>query len=115
MPTSTATTTATTLLLLQRYYCYSAQQKYDNELFKYNVGEVDKYETSEYQLAWQNNINLDYGSLVLLYDFLKEEIDTTQPYDKSKRTNNGFVVGYNIQHENITITVRWMPSHLLTK
>ena len=82
---------------------YSAQQKYDNELFKYNAGEVDKYETSEYQLAWQNNINLDYGSLVLLYDFLKEEIDTTQPYDKSKRTNNGFVVGYNIQHEKHTI------------
>ena len=82
---------------------YSAQQKYDNELFKYNAGEVDKYETSEYQLAWQNNINLNYGSLVLLYDFLKEEIDTTQPYDKSKRTNNGFVVGYNIQHEKHTI------------
>ena len=82
---------------------YSAQQKYDNELFKYNAGEVDKYETSEYQLAWQNNINLDYGSLVLLYDFLKEEIDTTQPYDKSKRINNGFVVGYNIQHEKHTI------------
>ena len=38
----------------------------------------DKYETSQYQLAWQNNINFDYGSLVLLYDYLKEEIDTTQ-------------------------------------
>ena len=41
-------------------------------------GGIDRYETSQYQLAWQNNINLDYGSLVLLYDYLKEEIDTTQ-------------------------------------
>ena len=82
---------------------YSAQQKYDNDNFEYIAGEVDKYKTSEYQLAWQNNINLDYGSLVLLYDFLKEEIDTTQPYDKNKRTNNGLVVGYNIQHEKHTI------------
>ena len=82
---------------------YSAQQKYDNKIFQYNEGEIDKYETSEYQLALQNNINLNYGSLVLLYDFLKEEIDTTQPYDKTSRTNNGFVVGYNIQHEKHTI------------
>ena len=82
---------------------YSAQQKFDNEIFQYNEGEIDKYETSEYQLALQNNINLNYGSLVLLYDFLKEEIDTTQPYDKTSRTNNGFVVGYNIQHEKHTI------------
>ena len=82
---------------------YSAQQKYDNEIFQYNEGEIDKYETSEYQIALQNNINLDYGSLVLLYDFLREEIDTTQPYDKTRRTNNGFVVGYNIQHEKHTI------------
>ena len=44
-------------------------------------GGNDNYETSQYQLAWQNNINLDYGSLVLLYDYLKEEIDTTHIYD----------------------------------
>ena len=36
--------------------------------------EVDLYKTTEYQLAWQNNIDFDYGSLVLLYDYLKEEI-----------------------------------------
>ena len=82
---------------------YSGQQKYNNATFQWVSGEVDMYETSQYQLSWQNNVELDYGSLVLLYDFLKEEIDTTQPYDKTKRTNNGFVVGYNIQHENHTV------------
>ena len=60
--------------------------------FMSNVaGMVDKYETSQYQLAWQNNINFDYGSLVLLYDYLKEEIDTTSTdYSKDNRDNNGF-------------------------
>ena len=82
---------------------YSGQQKYNNATFQWVSGEIDMYETSQYQLSWQNNVDLGYGSLVLLYDFLKEEIDTTQPYDKTKRTNNGFVVGYNIQLENHTI------------
>ena len=54
---------------------YSAQQKYDNEIFSNVSGVIDKYETSQYQLAWQNNIDFDYGSLVLLYDYLKEEIE----------------------------------------
>ena len=78
---------------------YSAQQKYDNRIFSNVSGEVDKYETSQYQLAWQNNINFDYGSLVLLYDYLKEEIDTTNTYAKDNRDNNGFVIAYNTQYE----------------
>ena len=61
--------------------------------------EVNKFETSQYQLAWQNSINLDHGSLVLLYDFLKEKNDTTQIYDKDERDNHGFVLGYNTQYE----------------
>ena len=82
---------------------YSAQQKYDNGIYSNVAGVVDKYETSQYQLAWQNNINLDYGSLVLLYDYLKEEIDTTSVYAKDDRDNNGFVLAYNTQYEKNTI------------
>ena len=82
---------------------YSAQQKYDNTTFADVAGVVDKYETSQYQLAWQNNINFDYGSLVLLYDYLKEEIDTTSVYAKDDRDNNGFVIAYNTQYEEHTL------------
>lgn len=79
----------------------SAQQKF---IASANVpGEIDKFETSQYQLAWQNNINFDYGSLVLLYDYLKEEIDTTTDYDKDDRDNNGFVIAYNTQYEKHTL------------
>jgi len=82
---------------------YSAQQKYDNEIFSNVSGVIDKYETSQYQLAWQNNIDFDYGSLVLLYDYLKEEIDTTNVYAKDNRDNNGFVIAYNTQYEKHTL------------
>ena len=82
---------------------YSAQQKYDNNTWSFVSGEIDKNETTQYQLAWQNNINFEYGSLVLLYDYLKEEIDTTAVYDKDNSDNHGFVLGYNIQHEKHTI------------
>ncbi|MBT5149779.1 MAG: TonB-dependent receptor [Nitrosomonadales bacterium] len=81
---------------------YSAQQKYDNGAWVWVDNEVDRYKTTEYQLSWQNNIDLEYGSIVLLYDFLKEKIDTTDTYDKNQRKNHGFVVGYNLQHKKHT-------------
>ncbi|MDC0475469.1 TonB-dependent receptor [Methylophilaceae bacterium] len=84
---------------------YSAQQAWDPNLGAYGEwvdDAVDLYKTKEYQLSWQNNVELDYGSLVLLYDFLKEEIETTDIYDKDQRTNNGFVIGYNLQHDKHT-------------
>jgi vitamin B12 transporter len=86
---------------------YSGQQFFDPTLGLYGKmsnGGIDKYETSQYQLAWQNNINFDYGSLVLLYDYLKEEIDTTSTsYSKDDRDNNGFVIAYNTQYEKHTL------------
>ncbi len=82
---------------------YSAQEKWDNVNYLWIDDEVDLYKTTEYQLSWQNNVELDHGSIVLLYEFLKEEIDTTDKYDKDQRTNNGFVIGYNLQHEKHTI------------
>ena len=81
---------------------YSAQEKWDNINSLWIDDEVDLYKTTEYQLSWQNNLELDHGSIVLLYEFLKEEIDTTDKYDKDQRTNNGFVIGYNLQHDKHT-------------
>jgi len=62
-----------------------------------------KFKTSQYQLTWQNNINLDYGSLVLLYDFLEEDLSSTAAFEETKRDNHGFVLGYNLQLEEHTI------------
>ena len=82
---------------------YSAQQHFNWGTFVYDPDVVDLYETSQYQMTWQNNIKLNKGSLVVLYDFLQEKINTTDLYDKTKRTNNGFVLGYNIEHNQNTL------------
>ena len=82
---------------------YSAQQHYNMDTLVYDPDVVDLYETTQYQMTWQNNIKLNKGSLVMLYDFLQEKIDTTDLYDKTKRTNNGFVLGYNIEYNQNTL------------
>jgi len=82
---------------------YSAQQHFNWGTFVYDPDVVDLYETTQYQMTWQNNIKLNKGSLVVLYDFLQEKINTTDLYDKTKRTNNGFVLGYNIEHNQNTL------------
>jgi vitamin B12 transporter len=82
---------------------YSAQQHFNWDTLVYDPDVVDLYETTQYQMTWQNNIKLNKGSLVVLYDFLQEKIDTTDLYDKTKRTNNGFVLGYNIEHNQNTL------------
>jgi len=82
---------------------YSAQQHYNMDTFVYDPDVIDLYETTQYQMTWQNNIKLNKGSLVMLYDFLQEKIDTTDLYDKTKRTNNGFVLGYNMEYNQNTL------------
>ena len=53
---------------------YSAQQHFNWDTLVYDPDVVDLYETTQYQMTWQNNIKLNKGSLVVLYDFLQEEI-----------------------------------------
>lgn len=56
----------------------------------------DLYKTIQNQLSWQNNIQLTKGSITLLYDFLEQKIKTTDLYEKTQRTNNGFMIGYGL-------------------
>jgi vitamin B12 transporter len=69
---------------------YLDKQKYGDP----NVS--DLYKTTQDQLSWQNNITLPEGSISLLYDFLKQRIKTTDLYEKTQRTNHGFMVGYSL-------------------
>jgi len=58
-------------------------------------GVTDLYKTTQDQLSWQNNIVLPKGSINFIYDFLRQKIKTTDLYDKTERTNHGFMIGYN--------------------
>ena len=61
---------------------------------------VDLYKTTQDQLSWQNNIALQKGSINFIYDFLKQKIKTTDLYEKTQRTNHGFMAGYNLLENN---------------
>ena len=75
----------------------------DKQLFDRNIGlygeyiaQDNLYKTTQDQLTWQNNIQLSRGTLTLLYDRLEQKIKTTEYYQKNKRVNDGFMIGYSL-------------------
>ncbi len=70
----------------------------DKQLYNWTYWEYfaqdNLYKTTQDQLTWQNNIELSKGTLTLLYDRLEQKIKTTEYYQKNKRVNDGFMVGY---------------------
>ncbi len=70
----------------------------DKQLYNWTYWEYfaqdNLYKTTQDQLTWQNNIQLSKGTLTLLYDRLEQKIKTTEYYQKNKRINDGFMVGY---------------------
>jgi vitamin B12 transporter len=75
---------------------YLDLQSYNNFIGEDDANRKDLYKTTQDQLSWQNNIALPKGSITLLYDFLEQRIKTTDLYEKTQRTNHGFMVGYSL-------------------
>jgi vitamin B12 transporter len=74
---------------------YLDKQLYDWNFYTF-IAQNNLYKTTQDQLTWQNNIQLSKGSLTFLYDRLEQKIKTTEYYQKNKRVNNGFMVGYSL-------------------
>ena len=79
---------------------YLDLQKYNSLTFQDDANLNDLYKTTQDQLSWQNNFALPKGSINFIYDFLKQKIKTTDLYEKTERTNHGFMVGYNLLENN---------------
>ena len=77
---------------------YLDLQKYNGSQDDPNLN--DLYKTTQDQLSWQNNIALEKGSINFIYDFLKQNIKTTDLYEKMQRTNHGFMAGYSLLENN---------------
>jgi vitamin B12 transporter len=75
---------------------YLDLQKYNNSIGQDDANLNDLYKTTQDQLSWQNNLALPKGSVNFIYDFLKQKIKTTDLYEKTERTNHGFMIGYNL-------------------
>ena len=74
---------------------YVDKQLYDWNLYTY-IAQNNLYKTTQDQFTWQNNIELSKGTLTLLYDRLEQKIKTTEYYQKNKRVNDGFMIGYSL-------------------
>ena len=87
---------------------YLDKQKYDLNSYSYDPNRSDLYQTTQNQIIWQNDFKLPIGSLTLLYDRLTQEIKTTDFYEKTKRINNGYMIGYLVNHDkhNLQVNLR---------
>ena len=54
----------------------------------------DRFNTKQTQINWQNDFRLPIGTLTLMYDILKDSVDSNTDFDKTKRTNEGYVASY---------------------
>ncbi len=79
---------------------YLDLQKNNKDTYLDEDGVTDLYKTTQDQFNWQNNFALPKGSINFIYDFLKQRIKTTDLYEKTQRTNHGFMIGYNLLENN---------------
>jgi len=68
----------------------------------------DKNITNQDQLSWQNDFKLPVGNLTLLYDQLDQRLDSDTAYNKTKRNNKGYMLGYlvNIKSHDFQLNYR---------
>ena len=78
---------------------YTDKQLYDWTDWTY-IQTDNLYKTTQNQITWNNSINLPIGNLILLYDRLEQKIKTTEVYQKTQRTNDALMIGYNISEGN---------------
>lgn len=69
---------------------------------------VDRFDTKQNQLNWQNDFTLPVGTLTLMYDRLEEKVRSNTQYNQTKRTNEGFVASYlaNVQAHTLHVSIR---------
>jgi len=82
---------------------WQSDLKIGQSIYKYNDFDGSKWtpnDSYQNQISWLNNINLPLGSLLLIYDFNQEKINKSLGYDKSKRNNSGYMVGYLLTKDN---------------
>ena len=60
----------------------------------------DKNITNQDQLSWQNDFKLPLGNLTLLYDQLDQRLDSDTAYNKTKRNNKAYMLGYLINNQS---------------
>ena len=61
---------------------------------EFSLPQGDIFNTRQTQINWQNDFSLPIGTLTLMYDKLKDKVDSNTDFDKTKRNNEGYVASY---------------------
>lgn len=68
----------------------------------------DIFNTRQTQINWQNDLSLPVGTLTLMYDRLEDKVDSSTNFNKTKRSNEGYMVSYlaNIDAHSLHASLR---------
>jgi vitamin B12 transporter len=68
----------------------------------------DIFNTRQTQINWQNDLRLPIGTLTLMYDRLEDKVDSSTDFNKTKRSDEGYMVSYlaNIDAHNLHASLR---------
>ena len=68
----------------------------------------DVFNTRQTQINWQNDFSLPIGTLTLMYDRLEDKVDSSTDFNKTKRSNEGYMVSYlaNIDAHSLHASLR---------
>ncbi len=68
----------------------------------------DRFDTTQVQFNWQNDLRLPVGTLTLMYDRLDERVNSNTQFNKTSRTNEGYVLSYlaNVQAHSLQLSAR---------
>lgn len=69
------------------------------------------FKTKQRQYSWQNDIGLPLGTLTLLYDRLEERVDSTTDFKQTSRNNDGYHIGYLLNHGPHSIQLNYRSDH----
>ncbi len=69
------------------------------------------FRTKQRQYSWQNDVTLPLGTLTLLYDRREERVVSTTDFNKEHRNNDGYLVGYLVNHGNHSLQANYRSDH----
>jgi vitamin B12 transporter len=75
---------------------------------EFSLPQGDIFNTRQMQINWQNDFSLPIGTLTLMYDKLKDKVDSNTDFDKTQRTNEGYIASYlaNLGQHSLHVSLR---------
>jgi len=55
---------------------------------------ADRFDTTQKQFVWQNDIRLGNGMLLAAYEYTREEVESTASYEKDRRSVDAVLLGW---------------------